>query len=136
LVTSQGYYLDVNFSLEGIPAERLTISQEGEVTHLDENGLRVELGTINLYRFTNPAGLIKDPNQQQLIASEASGEPIEGAPGEEGFGKIQQYYLEGSNVSLSVEMAALLQARRSLQASSRTLQVADELRAMTLQLRT
>lgn len=70
-----------------------------------------ELGQITLARFTNPAGL-KSIGQNIYQATEASGEPVIGVPTQEGFGSINQYSLEQSNVDVISEMMRMVMVQR------------------------
>jgi flagellar basal-body rod protein FlgG len=112
--------------------------KEGESSVPEENegeqsapGLKV--GEIFLYRFTNPQGL-SSVGENLLLPSANSGPPQEGKAGENGFGLIQQGFLESSNVDLAGQMVKLIRGQRALQASIRTLTAADELWAQTLNL--
>lgn len=134
LVTAYGDFLDVPFALQGYRLETLLISPEGVVAAENAAAEIETLGVITLYRFNNSAGLLKDRSGHYL-ATEASGEPFAGAPRDEGFGVLRQYYLEGSNSDLGLEMVQLIAAQRALQANARGLIIADELQALTLQVR-
>lgn len=70
-----------------------------------------EVGQINLARFTNPAGL-KSMGQNLFQATEASGSAMIGIGGEEGFGAINQYALEKSNVDVISEMMNMVMVQR------------------------
>jgi len=85
-----------------------------------------EAGRIALYRFINPQGLAAIGDNLYL-ATPASGEPVEGTPGEGGFGVIRQGCLEASNVDLTREMAALIETQRGAQLALRMVQNADEM---------
>lgn len=93
----------------------------------------IKLGEIHLYRFPNPQGL-ENLGENLLMPSSTSGAPIQGRPGEEGLGELQQGFLESSNVDLATQMTMLIHAQRSLQASVRALTTGDELWALTLNL--
>jgi len=133
LLTSSGDYLDVSFPLEQGVLD-LSISPEGVAVITGENGKKVELGQIRLYRFANPSGLTEN-GAGCYLPSELSGEPREGLSGDNGFGRIRQYYLEQSNSEIAAEMVGLLTAHRALQANIRSLLTADELQALALQIR-
>ncbi len=133
LVTCNGDYLDTAVTLER-GAIDLTIGPDGKITATGENGETVELGQLRLYRFPNPYGLT-EVGSGCYMANEASGDPREGIPGENGFGRIRQYYLEMSNADIRAEMVDLLIAQRTLQANVRSLVTADELQALTLQVK-
>ncbi len=133
LVTAAGGYLDVPFTLEGVRPETMTVTPEGLVSALDEDGARVELGALRLYHFINPEGLFQTQGRL-FLETEASGPPVEGAPGENGLGRIRQFCLEQSTVSLAREMTLMLIQHRSIQASARSLVTASEMQRLTLQI--
>lgn len=133
LVTARGERLEPRLDMveRGINPQTMMICVNGEVRGLNAEGEQVALGRINLYRFTNSAALL--PAGGGLYEhSTAAGALIEGAPGEDGFGKLRQGFIERSNVDLSEMMVDLLKARRSLQANVRALTTAQELWALTL----
>lgn len=134
IVTDRGEYLDTDVNLAGIQLESLSIGPDGQVTGLDANGQWVALGQISLYRFVNEGGLEKTSNGLFQI-TEASGEAEEGEPGAEEFGSLRQYYLERSNVDLAGEIVQLITSQRAFQANVRSLITADELKALTLLVR-
>lgn len=135
IITDQGEALDVPFNLAGIRADTVVIGPDGQVVGLNQEGNLVELGQINLYTFVNEGGLFKDSNGLYQ-ATEASGEPEQGAPGSSpAFGVLRQSFLEGSNVNLAMEMVHLIASQRALQANVRSLITADELKALTLLVR-
>ncbi|NMB35647.1 MAG: flagellar hook-basal body protein [Firmicutes bacterium] len=92
-----------------------------------------KIGEIPLYRFINPQSL-SPVGENLLLPGANSGPPLEGRAGEDGFGSIRQGYLENSNVDLGGQMAMLIRGQRALQGAARTLTVADELWAQTLNL--
>ncbi len=134
IVTDQGEELDVGFNLDGIMVSTVIVSPEGLVSGRNEDGETVELGRISLYTFVNQGGLFKD-SSGLFTVTEASGDPEEGNPGQNGFGALRQFALEGSNVDLSMEMVHLIANQRALQANVRSLVTADELKALTLLVR-
>lgn len=100
----------------------------------EEEGLpagAVKLGEILLYRFINTESL-SHIGENLLFPSEASGPPVAGTPGDDGFGRLEQGCLESSNVDLAQQVTALIRGQRALQSSARTLTTADELWALTL----
>jgi flagellar basal-body rod protein FlgG len=78
------------------------------------DGVRIELGRIELSRFVNPAGL-ESIGQSLYRATEESLEPIDGVPGEDGMGEVYNGFLEASNVDVGTEMTSLLLAARAYQ---------------------
>ena len=110
--------------------EDLKAGEEGVLSHA-----AIELGKLTLYRFTNPQSL-SSLGGNLFLPSEATGPPQEGGGGENGFGKIRQGYLEGSNVDISRQMTMLILGQKALQASARALTSADEIWGITLNLQT
>ncbi len=84
------------------------------------------LGKIQLAKFANPAGLLS-VGRGLYEASAASGEPITGTPGLDGFGTISQGYLEMSNVKVVEEMVNMIVAQRAYEANSKAIQIADDM---------
>jgi flagellar basal-body rod protein FlgG len=86
----------------------------------------VEIGTIQLARFVNPAGL-RSLGKNLYSPTEASGDEIVGTPGENGFGTIAQGFLEMSNVSVVDEMVNMITAQRAYEINSKVIQTADDM---------
>lgn len=79
-----------------------------------------ELGQIALVRFVNPRGLKVVNRGAVFMETDASGPPIQGYPGEDGFGVIKDGFYEGSNVEPMreyVHIVKLTQWRATLQRS-------------------
>jgi flagellar basal-body rod protein FlgG len=111
----------------------LSISSEGTITvKIGEN--ISQIGQISLARFVNPAGLTAI-GRNMFQPTPASGQPVIGAPGTEGFGSMQQGYIEMSNVKVVEEMINLIVAQRSYEANSKSVQTADEMLGMANNLR-
>lgn len=111
LVDPNGHFLEPNIVLpQGTTS--VIIQQDGTVrAAVDNETTYTEVGQINLARFTNPAGL-KSLGQNMFVATEASGAPLIGTASEEGFGTINQYSLEGSNVDVISEMMRMVMVQR------------------------
>ena len=60
------------------------------------------------------------------MQSPASGDPIEGEPGEEGFGTLMGGNLESSTVEAVNELVELIKTQRVFQMNSQSIQAADE----------
>jgi flagellar basal-body rod protein FlgG len=94
----------------------------------------IEIGQLDLVNFVNPGGL--NPIGGNLyVASDKSGEPVIGKPGENGFGTVAQGFLESSNVKLVDEMINLIIAQRAYEINSKVVQASDEMLAMSNNLR-
>ncbi len=125
LVTSNGHILQPEIV---IPADttQITITEDGAVIVIVGNDLKTpqEVGKIELVRFANPAGLI--PIGKNIFKESASsGDPITGTAGAEGFGNINQYFLELSNVNIVDEMVNMIIAQRAYELNSKAIQTGD-----------
>ena len=85
-----------------------------------------ELGQIELARFINPAGLLSQ-GRNLFRESEASGDPILSAAGEEGAGTLRQTFLEASNVSVVDEIVQLIVTQRAFEINSSVINTSDEM---------
>jgi flagellar basal-body rod protein FlgG len=130
LVNSNGYMLMPEVVLpEGFINDSLTISQDGRVTvKVAGSDDPLGVGQLELYRFVNPAGL-QSIGENLLKTTNASGNPIPGRPGFDGMGKVQQKYLEMSNVSVVKEMVNMIVAQRAYELNSRAIQTSDSMLA-------
>lgn len=125
LVTADGYLIEPGFAL-GDQVLNVQISRDGVITTQEVGGEFVELGTIELAKFVNPGGLVALGNNM-YGESEASGVPILGQPGHDGFGELQQGFLESSNVDIVEEMISMISAQRSYEINSKTVQTVEEM---------
>ena len=126
MVNSDGFALEPEMT---IPSDAVSISvgMDGTVSVLQAgDSTPSEVGTIELARFVNPAGLIST-GRNLYITSEASGDVSTGIPGEDGLGSIAQGFLEMSNVSVVDEMVNMITAQRAYETNSKSIQTADEM---------
>jgi flagellar basal-body rod protein FlgG len=124
IVTSDGYLLDGAPTLSP-NATSVTISKSGGISETVD-GTTQEIGQINLYRFVNPSGLLS-LGSNLVQPTGASGEAEEGAPGQDGFGTMQQGVLETSNVEVVDEMVNLIIAQRAYEVNTKAVQASDEM---------
>ena len=101
----------------------VSVLQAGETTP-------TEVGTIELARFVNPAGLIS-MGRNLYTTSDASGDEITGNPGQSGMGYLEQGYLEMSNVSVVDEMVNMITAHRAYELNSKIVMISDEMLSMS-----
>lgn len=132
LVTPQGYPL---FPEVVIPQEviQVQVSHDGVITGIipGQESSPIVLGQIELARFINPSGL-KSIGKNLFVQTYASGDPIVGIPGQEGFGEILQGFLEISNVNAVQEMISMLLSQRVYDMCSRSIIAADNMMATTV----
>ena len=126
MVTSDGFVLDPEIVLPEDTSE-LSISRDG-IVNVRVIGATdmIEVGQIELAMFTNPAGL-RAIGQNLFVETEASGIPLIGQPGYEGYGELHQGYLEASNVQVVEEMVNMIVAQRAYEVSSKAIKTADEM---------
>ncbi len=126
LITSGGYTV-----LPGIriptDAANVSISATGVVSITAGNAADVqEIGRIELARFVNPTGL-EAVGENLLVETPASGAAITGFPQDEGFGRLLQGHLEGSNVEIVQEMVDMITAMRAYEINSKAIRNAEEM---------
>ncbi len=83
-------------------------------------------GDVTLTRFSNPAGL-RSLGGNMYEETAASGTPEGGNPGENGFARTIQGYIEASNVNIVEEMVNLIVAQRAYEVNSKSIQASDEM---------
>ncbi|AGW12431.1 flagellar basal-body rod protein FlgG [Megalodesulfovibrio gigas] len=125
IVTANGYTLQPEFT---VPAEtvNVVITQDGAITALDKNGDELAAANIPLYTFVNPAGL-KATGRNLFVPTEASGDAVEGTPGENNVGTISQGFLEMSNVEIVDEMVNMIVGQRAYEINSKAIQTSDSM---------
>ncbi len=124
IVTSDGLPLQAGFQPVPAGTTNITIGSQGNVTYTGANG--TTSFQVQLVRFANPAGL-ESMGANLYKETTASGTPQLGTPGANGFGTLNQGYLELSNVKVVEEMVNLIQAQRAYEVNSKAVQAADEM---------
>ncbi len=126
IVTIDGYVVQPQIT---IPTDALDVrvNESGEVFILSAaNNTLQQVGQLTLANFANDAGL--EPLGDNLYRETlASGAAVIGVPGDPGFGKIHQGYLENSNVDPVKEITELISAQRAYEMNSKVIQAADEM---------
>ena len=84
---------------------------------------------MELAKFINPAGLHAIGNNLYL-ETPASGQPLVGNAGSEGFGELAQGSLEASNVDVVEEMISMIVAQRAYEINSKTIKTVEEMLTM------
>ena len=118
--------LPVLSGFQPIPAgaTNVAISDDGNVTVQTASGSQTF--RLTLTRFSNPAGL-RSLGGNLYEETAASGTPEAGNPGEQGFGRTIQGYIEASNVNIVEEMVNLIVAQRAYEVNSKSIQASDEM---------
>ena len=132
LVTVDGYSV-----LPGIvipqDARDVTISAEGAVQAIVA-GVAQQLGQIQTSRFVNKSGL-EAVGDNLFLETEASGAAQVGNHDADGFGSLQQNFLEMANVEAVSEIADLIAAQRAYEMNSRVIKAADDMYSTTTNIR-
>jgi flagellar hook protein FlgE len=111
-----------------------SIGNDGIISGEYTNGQTLALGQIALANFTNPQGLIAESGNQ-FQQSQASGQPIVGAPGTGTLGGVQSGALESSTVDITTELVAMITAQRAYQANAETVKTVDQVEQTLMNLR-
>ena len=132
VMTSDGLVVQGGF--QPIPAGTtdISISPNGDVETRGSNGSQTF--KVTMVRFGNPAGL-DSVGRNLYKETPASGTPEIGNAGENGFGTMQQGYLEMSNVKVVEEMVNLIVAQRAYEVNAKSVQAADEMMQLSNNLR-
>jgi flagellar basal-body rod protein FlgG len=111
LADPNGHLLADNIVLPA-GVSNVVIQQDGTVLATVGNDLTYSsIGQIGLAKFGNPSGL-RSLGQNLFTETESSGPAQEGNAADEGFGVINQYTLEASNVDVISEMMRMVIIQR------------------------
>jgi flagellar basal-body rod protein FlgG len=125
MMTSSGLLLNPAITIPPNSAG-VVISPTGLVSSKDAEGRLNQIGQIELVSFINPQGLAAlGGNLYQM--SDSSGQPVQGQPGNNGLGQIEQHKLESSNVNVVNEMVNMIQAQRAYEMNSKVMSAADQM---------
>jgi flagellar basal-body rod protein FlgG len=128
-VTADGFYLEPQINIP-LDTTSINIDNDGTISVILVGSVEPqEVGQIELAKFINAGGL-KNIGQNMFLPTEASGEPVLGSPGTEGFGQLNQGYLEGSNVKVVEEMVNMIVAQRAYELNSKSIRTAEEMLQM------
>jgi flagellar basal-body rod protein FlgG len=113
----------------------ITIPQTAVDVQVSPNGLvqyrelgqpnLTQAGQIQLARFVNPEGLLQQ-GKNIYLRTDASGDPIDANPGEQGTGTILSGHVEMSNVDPVQELVGLILTQRGFELNSQAIKAADE----------
>jgi flagellar basal-body rod protein FlgG len=84
------------------------------------------VGQVELFRFPNASGLAAE-GKNLFIATEASGEAIQGFPGTNGLGQILCSFLESSNVDAVNELVSMIKTQRAFELNSQVITAGNEM---------
>lgn len=127
LVTADGFVIQPEIL---IPPDKtsLSIAADSGVVSVTRQGQTnaEQVGQIQLTRFVNPGGLLAVGNNL-FQPTAASGDPVNGTPGQQGLGTLVHKAIEMPNVELVEEMIRLIMAQRAYETNSKAIQTSDEM---------
>jgi flagellar basal-body rod protein FlgG len=133
LVTQNGYLVEPGITVPQA-ATAVSISSQGLVqATLPGQTAQQNLGTVQLSRFINKTGL-NSVGDNLFTETAASGQAVDGNPGADGFGNLQQNYLEDANVNAVTEISGLIAAQRAYEMNSKVITAADQMLSSTSQM--
>jgi len=105
----------------------ITIGTDGTVSVMQTGQTAAQpVGQIQLATFANPAGL-EAIGRNLFKENGSSGQAVSGTPDADGFGRINQGYIENSNVSVVEELVAMIAAQRAYETNSKVITAADHM---------
>lgn len=134
IVDSQGNQVSPGITIPS-DARSLAINADGEVFAYFNDRVEPELlGVLALVGFTNEKGL-EAMGSNLFLETEASGPPVQAAPGQSGLGTLRQGYLEESSVDAVREVTELIKAQRGYELNAKVISAADQMLSATTQVR-
>ena len=134
IVDSQGNQVAPGITIPS-DARSLAINAGGEIYAYFADRVEPELlGELSLVGFTNEKGL-EAMGSNLFVETEASGPPLQAAPGQNGLGTVRQGYLEESSVDAVREVTELIKAQRGYELNAKVITAADQMLSTTTQVR-
>lgn len=126
VVMSNGYQLEPGITIPE-DAQSITIGSDGTVSVLSAGDSDPTIvGNLDLADFVNPTGL--QPVGENLFKeTAASGAPIIGTPGLDGFGTTVGGALETSNVNVVTELIYMIETQRAYEMNSKAISTSDQM---------
>ncbi len=126
IVNNDGFFLTPEITIPE-DATSVSVGIDGTVEVMVIGSEEAQtIGQIELARFINPAGL-SAVGHNLYNQTGASGDPILGSPATEGLGKIDQGYLELSNVKVVDEMVNMIVAQRAYELNSKVIKTGEDM---------
>lgn len=126
IVTATGESLEPAITIP-TDATSLTIGADGTVSVTQPGQTNAQtVGQIQLATFANPAGL-ESLGRNMFRETAASGPANVAAPDSAGLGRIDQGFIEGSNVNVVEELVNLISAQRAYETNSKVITAADRM---------
>ncbi len=126
LVTAQGNVVQPGITIPS-NASSVSINSQGQVS-ITTSGTTTSttIGQLQLSTFINKAGL-QSMGDNLYLETPASGTPQDGTPSLDGYGSLQQGYLEQANVESVSEISDLIAAQRAYEMNAKVITAADSM---------
>ena len=134
LTTADGFIIAPGIT---VPPDALgiTIGQDGTVSvKQPNNAIPAQVEQLIAVRFPNNGGL-RATGQGLYEETQASGAPVTGIFSQTGYGRLNQGFLESSNVSVVEQVVNMITAQRAYEASSKGITTADEMLTSAINLK-
>ena len=126
VVTSSGYPIQPALTIPS-NAQSLTIGTDGTVSITQPGSqLPVQIGSLQLATFVNPAGL-QSMGENLFLETGSSGNANTNTPGTNGAGVLVQNYVEASNVNVAEELVSMIQTQRAYELNSKAITTSDQM---------
>jgi flagellar basal-body rod protein FlgG len=126
LVTAEGNVVEPGITIPQ-NASSVTVNAQGQVqVTLPGSTTPSTVGQIEMSMFVNKAGL-QSIGDNLYLETPASGPPQDGTPATDGYGNLQQGFLEQSNVEAVSEISDLIAAQRAYEMNSKVVTAADQM---------
>jgi len=134
IVTADGYVVQPGINIPE-DAIDITVNKSGEIYYSQDGSTTLtNAGQLELAIFSNQGGLIA-LGDNLFQETDASGSASAGAPGADGYGTIEQGFLETSNVNAVEEVTNLITAQRAYEMNSKVIETSDQMLATLTNLR-
>lgn len=126
IVTASGETLEPGITIPN-DATSINIGNDGTVSITTAGQANAQnVGQIQLASFANPAGM--DSLGRNLFRETgASGQANVGSPDSNGLGRINQGFIENSNVNVVEELVNMIAAQRAYETNSKVISAADHM---------
>jgi flagellar basal-body rod protein FlgG len=126
VVTASGETLEPAITIP-TQATSISVGTDGTVSvTLPGQTAAQTVGQIQLAIFANPAGL-EALGRNLFKETGASGSAVAGSPDANGIGRVNQGYVENSNVSVVEELVNMISAQRIYETNSKVISTADRM---------
>jgi flagellar basal-body rod protein FlgG len=126
VVTASGESLEPAITIP-TDATSITIGTDGTVSVTQPGQTNAQtVGQLQLATFANPAGL-NSLGRNLFQETAASGQATVGSPDANGLGRINQGFIEGSNVNVVEELVNMISAQRAYETNSKVITAADQM---------